>query len=476
MSLIQYAGVVLGYVNMVILFPKYLDLDEFGLVRILLTVAIVISQIAQFGTPSMVIRYFPRMNRRVLTLGIWICTLGLMVVLAILFLFQSQVANYYIDKSALFVDYIYLLIPFSIAMVFYNLFDAYLKALYKNVLSASMPFIILRILWMGLILAYARDLISFSQFIILYSFSYTAIALITLMYIAWLRVLPRTLLLDREDRLQIPEIRSFNSFNILSGLSAFLITKIDILMLGGMKGLTAVGIYSIAVAMATVIRIPAASIARIAPSLIAEAFHRNDLSAIRSLYKKSAINQFILSASVFLLILINYDLLLYFLPEEYAASFFVFFFLGLSQVLDTGVGVNGYIMVNSKYFKVDAIFSILLLILSVVSNLVLIPLYDVLGAAIATVSSILVYNIIRLVFIQKRMHMQPFTGKNTLALILFTVSAGVAWFLPDSSVIWLTSLYKSGVFLLITIPGVYLLKLSPDLNELFDIGIRMLRK
>ncbi len=361
-------------------------------------------------------------------------------------------------------------------MVFYNLFDAYLKAFYKNVLSASMPFLLLRILWMTLILLYAYGKVSFDGFIILYSLSYSVITLITLLYIMWMKLLPATLILNEEDRQFYKEIRRFNTYNILSGLSAFLINKVDVLMLGGMMGLTDVGVYSIAAAMAVVIRIPASSIARTAPSLIAESFHRKDLTSIDSLYKKSAINQFILSSGAFLLILLNYDLILYFLPDTFNASLLIFFFLGLAQVIDTGVGVNGYIMVNSIYYRVDAFFSILLLVMTVVSNLLLIPVLGVVGAAVASAISILIYNIIRLLYLKIRRDLQPFTKNNAFALMLFVVAGSLAWFIPPVYSIWLTSFLKSGLFLLIIVPGVYFFRLSPELNELIDGGIRMLRK
>ncbi len=475
-SLIQYIGVFLGYANLVILYPHFLEPDQFGLTRILLSVTIVISQFSQFGTPSMIIRFFPKLQRRTFTIGIWVCTVGLLVTLSLFYLFRNPVANYYIKESSLFVDYFYLLIPFSIAMVFYNLFDAYLKAFYKNVLSASMPFIVLRILWMALILIYATGSLDFDAFIILYALSYSLIMVITLIYIMWMRLLPGSLTLNESDRSYYAEISRFNTFNILSGLSAFLINKVDVLMLGGMMGLEEVGVYSIAAALAAVIRIPATSIARTAPSVIAESFHRNDIDTIASLYRKSAITQFILSAGAFLLIFLNYDLLLVFLSEEYAASLMIFLFLGLAQVVDTGLGVNGYIMVNSIYYRVDAFLSVLLLILTVGTNKIFIPVFGVMGAALATFLSIVVYNLIRLIYLKVRLRIQPFTMDNFRALLLFVVAGLIAWFIPFVYSVWLTSFLKSAVFLSIAVPGIYHARFSPELNELLESGLKRFRK
>ncbi len=476
LSIIQYLGILLGYINTVILFPNFLDTDQFGLTRILLSVTIVISQFSQLGTPSMIIKYFPYLHRRVLYFGFLICASGLTLMLSLIWVFKPEITSWYIENSSLFVEYFYLLVPFSIAMVFYNLFDAYLKALFKTIISASLPFIFLRILWMILILMYAQGIFDFDTFIIAYTLSYALIALITLIYIGILGEFPDDFTITSSDKNFLREIRNFNSFNILSGLSAHLINKVDGLMLGSLESLKSVSIYAIAAAMASVIRVPASSIARTAPSLIAQAFKSDDRKSIADLYRKSSINQLILSSGVFLLIAINYTLLLHFIPEEYADSFLIFIMLGLAQVIDTGVGINGYIMVNSKYYRVDAILSVLLLVITVGLNFIFIPLYGTLGAAMATTISILVYNIARFSFLKVKMNLNPFSGQ-TLEIILIMVLAGsICFFIPFSENIWISSIVKSTLFLILTGPVIYWRRYSPELSELLDLILARFRR
>ena len=245
-------------------------------------------------------------------------------------------------------------------------------------------------------------------------------------------------------------------------------------MLGSLIGLPAVSIYAIAAAMVSVIRVPASAIARTAPSLVSEAFKRSDISTIGNLYRKSSINQLILSGTMFCLILINYDLLLVFLPDEYSASFLIFLFLGLSQVIDTGVGINGYIMVNSKYYRVDALFSIGLLIVAIVLNLIFIPVFGIIGAAFATALSIFVYNVARFIFLKAKMGLSPFTRDSLYIFMLLTLSAVVAYFVPLTGNIWVNSIIRSGLFLILTGPVIYLKKYSPELSELVDIILKRL--
>jgi O-antigen/teichoic acid export membrane protein len=246
-------------------------------------------------------------------------------------------------------------------------------------------------------------------------------------------------------------------------------------MLGSLIGLPAVSIYAIAAAMASVIRVPASAIARTAPSLIAEAFKRKDIQSISDLYRKSSMNQLILSGLVFSLILINYDLLLIFLPDEYSASFFIFLLLGLSQVIDTGVGINGYIMINSRYYRVDALFSIGLLTLAIVMNLIFIPWLGIIGAAWATAISLLVYNIARFLFLKWKFGMSPFSG-GTLEVLVLLIVSGTAVYFINTGIIWLDTLIRTSVFLSINVPIIYYRKYSPELSELIDIIISKLRR
>jgi O-antigen/teichoic acid export membrane protein len=467
--MIQYIGLIIGYANTVLLFPKILTSDEFGLTRILLSVAIVISQFAQIGSPAMVVRFYPYLKKKILYLGFLICSVGLLIVFGVLAIFKDQIIAIYEVESALFVDYFYLLIPFSIAMVYYNLFDAYLKAIYKNVVSASFPFVFLRVLWMILILMFASGRIDFDQFILGYSTAYILIALAALLYIAALKAFPDSLHFEDDEKDSISRILKFNSYNILSGLSSFMINRVDVLMLSAMEGLTPVGVYAIAFAMASVIRIPTSSIARVAPSLVAEAFKAGDMDQIATLYRKSSINQLILSLGAFLLILLNMNILLMFLDDIYQESFVIFVFLGLAQVVDTGVGINGHIMVNSPYYKTDAYLSIALLIVTLITNYIFIPMYGAVGAAIATLISILLYNTARWSFLKFRMGISPFSGKTLETLLIFGLAGALAWFIPTLDNVWLAAVQRTMIFLAISVPLTLSRNLSPDITELIQL-------
>ena len=58
-----------------------------------------------------------------------------------------------------------------------------------------------------------------------------------------------------------------------------------------------------------------------------------------------------------------------------------FFFLGLGRLFDISCGINGSIILTSQMYKWDLPFQVFLVIMSFISNLLLIPIMGIEGAA-----------------------------------------------------------------------------------------------
>ena len=59
-TIISYVGLIIGYLNLLYLYPLFLSPDQVGLLRIIQDAAILMAQFAQFGLAQSVIRYYPR--------------------------------------------------------------------------------------------------------------------------------------------------------------------------------------------------------------------------------------------------------------------------------------------------------------------------------------------------------------------------------------------------------------------------------
>ncbi|MBL3655640.1 oligosaccharide flippase family protein [Fulvivirga sp. 2943] len=429
----------------------------------------VVAQFAQLGTGNILVRFHPHIKNEKdnisLSIGLLISIVGLIIATVCLFIFKDYLIASYSEKSKLFTQYFYLVIPFFSSLIFFNLFDAYLRVIFKNEIPAFLNFILLRLVWLILVLLYYFNIFDLSTFLYFYVGGQTLMALLALVYLIYLKELRISFRFGSSNIKMLKEMYGFGVFTIISGLSVYLINRIDILMVGKYIGLEEVAIYSIAFYISTVITVPAQSISRTSNVLAAKAAKDNDFKVLDDLYKKTALYQLLLCSLIFCLIIVNYDSIIIFLPEVYHDSFMVFILLGSSKMIEVSFGINGAIILNSKYYKVDTLLSIILLIVTFLSNMYFIPKYGIEGAAFATMSSIVVFHLLRYFFILIKFKMHPFSINYFGILLLVSISTFITLQIPNSSLFWVDIIIKSGSFSIICIPLIWGLKLSPSFNQ-----------
>ena len=64
-SLIIYLGVLIGFINSLILFPKYLKTEEIGLLRQIISAATLLLPLAAFGISGTSIKFYPEFSKDV---------------------------------------------------------------------------------------------------------------------------------------------------------------------------------------------------------------------------------------------------------------------------------------------------------------------------------------------------------------------------------------------------------------------------
>lgn len=471
-SIILYIGIALGYLNTVIIFPNILTEEEFGLTRILFAAAALIAQLSQLGVGNILVRFHPHLKNEktnsTLTVGLLLSFFGIILSGSAILIFQDEIISYYSEKSALFTNYFYLLLPAIISLIAYNLFDGYLRVLYKNSFSAFLNSVLLRVIWLVIVLLYGYDFFDTKTFMHVYVGGQMLVSVIALIYTIGQGNLKLGLSMEADQLSTLRSMSKFGLITVLSGLSLLLINRIDIIMLGSYVGLADVGVYAIALYMSMVIMVPAQSIGRTTTVLVADAFKAKDMDLIRSLYQKTALNQMLLGSMIFILIIINYESLMSFLPAVYRDSFMVFFLLGLGKIIDTGFGVNGAILLNSKFYKVDTILSVLLLVISILLKLYYIPQDGIIGAAMSTALALILFNIAKFVFLLVKLKLNPFTKHYVWVLFILIIPIALINLLPVYNNFWVDVPIKSSIYILIVIPIIYYLKVSPEFNQIIQ--------
>ena len=98
----------------------------------------------------------------------------------------------------------------------------------------------------------------------------------------------------------------------------------------------------------------------------------------------------------------------------------------------------------------------------------------VVGPAIATLVSYIVYNTIRYIFLLRKFNMQPFSIKTLLTIVLAISGYYLSWLLFSHIHGFLAMAVRSLFFMSFYIGGALFLKLSPDVIPVWNTLIKKL--
>jgi len=190
---------------------------------------------------------------------------------------------------------------------------------------------------------------------------------------------------------------------MVSALSMLLLGSIDNLMLGLYVPISQVGEYAIAIKIATVSSIVLAAMNTMMAPKISELFHNNSGDELKILIRFSS--KVLMSFSVFTLAIIIFfssELLSLFGPEfESETVVMVLLIVSLAQFFNSISGSVGNMMNMTGNQKPFRTILLIALGLKIILNLVLIPLYGLIGAAVASLLSTMLWNFYLVYFIKR---------------------------------------------------------------------------
>ncbi len=470
-----YLGVFLGAVTTLWLYPHYLTTAQIGLTTgVLLSLASILSQLALLGTTNSVYFFSSAVNThekyRSSFLGfmIQLAFAGFVGVAIIYFLMQTVFVRWYADRSALFLDYFWYVIPFTFFVVGYNLIEAYTRSQKDIVFTNFTREVLLRILTIGALFLFALGYISFTVFVIIFVSSYGLILAALLWYnrtkiyakvrfnASFTAVAPKA------------DVLRYGFYNVLAGGAWTIANSIDSLMLAGQSvhGLNDAGIYRIAYFICSVVQMPQRTITQILLPLLAEHWRDNDMDKIEALYQKSSLQLLIASGFLVMLLVVNLDAFLMQLPPEYQAAKWVVILLCLSKMIDMATSINGEIIQTSRYYRFNLYLILSLLVLTIACNYYFIPKYGILGAAIATTIANVVFNVVKYGYVYFRFNIQPFTTATFKALALTLISGAAVYFIHFPLHWFIESIVKTGLASALFLLSLYFLNISPEINQL----------
>lgn len=483
-SIVSYAGIIIGYVNLLYLYPRFLDPDQIGLLRTVVDAALLLAPFAQVGLAQSILRYYPHFStdrhrgQGFINLILLLSLLGYGIFLIIFLAFRNSLLSFFGENAAVVSEFIVLILILTFVIMVMTLMEYYCRSLMKFVFPSLVREVGLRLLQGILVTLYFLKVLDFRQLLTGTVLIYLIALAALILYLALQGHLGTHLVYRSLPSGKRKEIFIYSSLGLVTSGSMIIIGKLDSLMVSALAGFTANAIYTTAFYMATVIEIPKRAISQTSATLISRAFADSNMGEVRAIYQKSALNQFIIGGLLLIGVWANLDSIFLMMPKGdiFQAGAVVVVWVGIAKLLDMAFGPNSEIIIMSRYYWFNMITLIFLALLVIVSNYYLIPRMGMLGAAYATAFSLAVFNAVKWIFVWVKLQLHPFTMAFIKVICIIAVVVGINLVLPRISLVFVDILYRSAIISIAYLGLILITGSSAEVQKVISAGWKWLRE
>ncbi|WP_117885539.1 oligosaccharide flippase family protein [Aureibaculum luteum] len=469
-TLILFLGFAIGGINVLFIYTHFLHEDYYGLNTFLLSTANILSPLMVLGMQHTIIKFFTSFHTKYeqdqfLTSAL-VMPLFIIIPLGFIGAFTYEsIANWLSVENAIIKPYTYLIFFTAIFIGYFEVFYSFSKVQYQSVFGNFVKEMFARICATILLFAVHFKWITNEQFIYAIAIVYGLRMLIMMIYAFSLYKPDFIFKLPKNSR----EILSYSFYIILAGSASGILLDIDKFMIPQLEQIAEVAYYAVGIYIASVIAIPSRAMQQIINPLTAKELNNNNLKEVLSLYKKSSITLLVAGGLLFLLINLNIqDLYAFINKPEYAVGGMIVLMISISEMYKLALGTNGAILTNSDHYRVFFYFSIAMALSVIFLNKWLIGVLGIDGAALATLIVVLIFSTIKIIYIQVKMNMQPFTKKTIAILAVILVLFFAFYFIELPFHALVNMIIKSIVVTLIYTFTVYKFRISDDVNGLIN--------
>lgn len=465
-----YLGILIGFINLLIIQPQFLTAEELGLTRILYSFALLIGSFIPLGSISATLKYFPlfkdEKSRHHGFFGLMILfpLTGFALSFIIIYIFKPFFIGQYTAQSPLFAEFFNYVFPMMFAMAFISSLNAYCYSLLKSTVPSFLNDIVSRLLVALVVTVYYNKWIDLNMFITSFVFIYFLQLVFLACYIYYedkpgLKIDGDFLLKNNPKKML-----RYGTILWLASVAGLGLKEMGTIVTGKFLPLSEVAVYAVASFIPMIIEAPLNALDKIAGSKISYAWTHNNKTELADIYHKSATYLLLIGGLLFIGININIHDLLFFLPAKYQQGTEVVAIISIGTLINMATGLNGSILFYSDKYQIGAAFMMLLIIINFSLQIILIPLLGINGTAIATAGSSILYNIMCYFFIKKNFGLQPFNRQSIyiLSIIIACMVFGVLIPETDSRILNIT--LRSLIVTIIFTSIIYKLKIAPDLN------------
>lgn len=384
-----------------VLMARYLATSEYGAFAYSLAVVAVLQFVAALGLQEAVSRFVPIYHENqeygklfgtvVLVTGS-VATTGLFIIVAV----QGWISHFLVhDALARHVlSILILLVPVDAA-------DALLDGLLASFTGGARDIFVRKyLLGPGLKLAAVLPILRHGSVIFL-AYAYLSASVLGVLIYSWMlkRLLENQQILVhlKLKKIDIPA-KEFLPF-VVPGLTSIFataaISTISIFLLGEMRTMTDVAYYRVVLPLAQLNGVVMASFTLLYTPAAARLFATAHLSAMNTLYSKTAAWMSVLSFPIFAVTFsFAKPLTVFMYGIRYQPSVPVLALLSLASYFNTSLGFNLQTLKVLGRLRFVTVVSVLAVVIDIALNMLLIPRLGALGAALATAAAAIIYNLL----------------------------------------------------------------------------------
>jgi O-antigen/teichoic acid export membrane protein len=464
-----YLGFLIGGVNTVIFYPKFLESDYYGVVVFLLAASNLFMPLIGVGVHFAIIKFFSayedkEQRDRFLSTFLF---LPLLVAIPMGLLwdhFHEWVINYGPEQNTEMIqDYTITIYIVAVACAYFEVFYAWAKVQLKSVLGNVLKEFWNRAAVMTLLLAVFFDFLTKPQFIYFLTGAYILRTLVMMFY-AFSLYLPKFSFKLPEN---FGEVLRYGLYILLAGSAGAILLDIDKVMIPGKETFEKAAYYTVAVYIGTFIEVPSRAMRQILEPLTSQTLNQNDEKEVNSLYKKSSINLLVIGGLFFLLVNCNIYEFFKLMEEGFAGGELIVLMISFVKLYNVFLGNNRDIINNSRFYRIALPFAVGSgLSVYFLNKYFYFDLdYGTDGLAFSTFITICTFNTVKLWFVYYKFKMSPFTNRTLIMILTIAAFFGIFYYWNFSFHPIINIMLKSTV-----IGGLYVLlilklKISPDIDR-----------
>jgi len=403
-------AILIGGINTLYFYPEFLREQYYGLVVFLLATSNLLQPLMSFGAQHTIIKFFSSFKNikekdEFLSSIIFLPLFFILPVCFLVVQFHDLIAEFLSVKNPIIKSYVWVIFLVSFATSYFEVFYAWSRVQFKSIFGNILKEIYPRIAVFILLFLVSIDILTKENFVWWLTGLYYIRLIIMIIYSLFLYTPKFSVKIPNNFK----EILLYSIYILLAGSAASFLIDIDKYMIPQKQAISQTAYYAVAVFIATVVEIPGRAMFQIINPLVAKALNEENFVELKNLYKQSSENLLIVSGLFFLLINLNIDsFYMLFNNQEYSDASLVVLIISSAKLIQMSFGCGPAILATSKFYKITLPFSIAMAVSVYFLNDYLIDLYGINGAAISTFIVLLIFTVLKIIYIRYKVKLQPF--------------------------------------------------------------------